>query len=89
MTLPLIHAYAEASQAERTQIGQIVEGEQLSNADLEQVCALIDRYNGIEYTRQRAADRIELAKARLNIFPAGEVRDALFALADYVVARNK
>ncbi|NCO51382.1 MAG: octaprenyl diphosphate synthase, partial [Deltaproteobacteria bacterium] len=67
----------------------IVEREQLSDADLDVVCALIDSYKGIEYTRRRAAERITLAKACLKDFPAGEVRDALFALADYVVARNK
>jgi len=89
MTLPLIHAYAEAGPAERAQIAEIVEREQLSDADLDVVCALIDSYKGIEYTRRRAAERITLAKACLKDFPASEVRDALFALADYVVARNK
>jgi octaprenyl-diphosphate synthase len=89
MTLPLIHAYAEATEAERAQIGAIVEREQLSDDDLNKVCALIDKYQGIEYTRQRAAERIALAKSSLKVFPAGEVRDALFALADYVVVRNK
>ncbi len=89
MTLPLIHAYAEADSAERDEIARIVEQDNLSDEDLEQVCVLIEKYDGIEFTRRRAAQRIELAKAQLDIFPAGEIRQALCILADYVVARNK
>ncbi len=89
MTLPLIHAYAEAETAEKEEIARIVELDKLSDADLDRVCDLIDKYDGIGFTRQRAAQRIELAKAQLDIFPPSEIRDALCTLADYVVARNK
>jgi len=89
MTLPLIQTYARASVSERSEIARIVDLDLLSEADLEQVCALIEKHQGIEYTRMRAAGRIQLAKAQLEIFPQSEVRDALFTLADYVVARNK
>jgi octaprenyl-diphosphate synthase len=89
MTLPLIYAYGQANPAERDEIARIVELDELSETDLERVCALIEAYNGIEYTRQRAAERIHLAKAQLEIFPDCEARDALFVLADYVVARSK
>lgn len=89
MTLPLIHAYAVADPAEREEIARIIEEDELSDADLERVCAMIDRYDGIKYTRDCAARRIELAKVQLEIFPPSEAREALYALADYVVARNK
>ncbi|MCF6178924.1 MAG: polyprenyl synthetase family protein [Geopsychrobacter sp.] len=89
MTLPLIQAYAKAAESERVEIARIVEEDELTEVDLERICALIDAYHGIDYTRMRAAERVELAKTQLEIFPAGEVRDALCILADYVVARNK
>ncbi len=89
MTLPLIHAYAEADAAEQAEIARIVDLDELSDEDLDIVCTLIEKYDGIEYTRQRAAERIEIGKALLDIFPKGEVHDALCTLADYVVARNK
>lgn len=89
MTLPLIHAYAAADATERLEISRIIELESLTDVDLDCVCELIQKYGGIEYTRQRATQRIELAKVQLEIFPVGEVRDALCDLADYVVARNK
>ncbi len=89
MTLPLIHTYAAADLSERDEIARIIGLEELSEADLDRVCGLIDKYAGIEYTRQRAVERIELAKAQLDIFADTEVRTALCILADYVVARNK
>jgi octaprenyl-diphosphate synthase len=89
MTLPLICAFAKSSAAEQDEVSRIVEAEELSAEDLNYVCALIDRHGGIAYTRQRAADRVMLAKQQLQIFPDCEARQALFDLADYVVTRNK
>ena len=89
MTLPLIHAYASCQQQERTEVARIVDAEELSNEDLEYVCRLIERYDGISYTREKAAERIDTAKKLLDIFPDSVAKDALCTLADYVVARNK
>ena len=89
MTLPLIHAYAQASAQERGEVARIVDAEELSAEDLDYVCKLIDRNEGIDYTRMRATERIEAAKKQLLVFPESEARQALFDLADYVVSRNK
>jgi octaprenyl-diphosphate synthase len=88
MTLPLIYSYSKADVKERDEIAQIVELDELSEADLDRACALIEKYEGIKYTRLRAAERIQLAKVQLDIFPDSEIRDALYSLADYVVARS-
>ncbi len=89
MTLPLIHTYSKADKNEQNEIAQIIEFEELSEVDLNRVCDLIEKYDGIEYTRLRASERIELAKVQLDIFPDNEIRNALCVLAGYVVARNK
>ena len=89
MTLPLIHAYANASTEERGQVARIVEAEELLPEDLDYVCRLIDANEGIAYTRLKARERIERAKGLLEIFPDCEARRALFTLADFVVSRNK
>ncbi len=89
MTLPLIYAYAACSDEERSEIARIVDAEDLSAEDLDYVCQLIDRYDGIRFTREKAAQRIDTAKRLLDIFPASAAKDALCTLADYVVARNK
>jgi octaprenyl-diphosphate synthase len=89
VTLPLIHALRCCSADERRQAEAIVSGDQLPQADLDMVIGLIERYDGIAYTRQRASELVESAKRQLAIFPAGPVRDALFEVADYVVRRSK
>ena len=89
MTLPLIHAYGKASKQERSEVSRIVEAEELKAADLDYVCTLIEEKGGITYTRNKALERIERAKAYLRGFSDSEARRALFQLADYVVTRSK
>jgi len=89
MTLPLIYAYAHADAAGKKEISRIIEGDDLSDSDLTYVCELIAATGGIEYTREKAAERVAAAKTQLAIFPEGDARSALFDLADYVVARKK
>lgn len=89
MTLPLIHAYANASSTEQKEVARIVEAEELSRVDLDYICDLIARKGGIEYTRNKALQRIDRAKQQLVLFPDSVPRQALFRLADYVVTRNK
>ncbi len=89
MTLPLIQAYAQASTGERGEIARIIEAEELTGRDLDYICSLIERTGGIAYTRSKAQERIDKAKLHLQIFPDNEARQALFKVADFVVARNK
>lgn len=89
VTLPLIHALRGCGAEERARLAQIVAGEELPPAALEEVVALIDKYDGIGFTRRRARELVERAKGQLADFPDSQPRAALFALADYVVDRNK
>jgi len=89
MTLPLIHALRQCTPAERQEVAGIVEAEELDDAALARVTALIQRYQGIEYTRKRAADMVARAKSRLAAFASGRERDALDSVADYVLSRRK
>lgn len=89
MTLPLIQAYAAASDDQRREVARIVDADELSADDLDYICRLIDDKGGIEYTYVKARERIEKAKKLLEVFPDNEARRALFTLADFVVSRNK
>jgi len=89
MTLPLIHAYANATEQEQQEVSRIIEAEELTKEDLDYVCRLIDAKDGIQYTHTKASERIEKAKQQLALFADGEARQALYTLADYVVSRNK
>lgn len=89
VTLPLIHALRQCSDEERSRVENIVDQEELPQDDLDYVIALIDKYEGIRFTRERAAIFVEQAKARLEVFAAGPIKEALEILADYVVSRSK
>ena len=89
MTLPLIHALKRSSPEERSRVAEIVEQEDLPESDLAYVLALIDRYDGIDYTRRRAGELVMQSADYLRQFPDGVEKEALFELAEYVVSRRK
>jgi octaprenyl-diphosphate synthase len=89
VTLPLIHALRSCSNQERERLAEIVELEALSDEDLAYVVSLIDRYDGIGYTRQRARELVDKAKTHLAGFAEGPEKAALSELADYAVNRRK
>jgi len=89
MTLPLIETLRRCTPGERERVEEIVEQDEIEPADIDEIVALIGRYDAIDYTRKRAAELVEQAKRRLVVFPDNEARQALVELADYVVGRNK
>lgn len=88
MTLPLIEALRHCTAAERAMVEEIIEGDELAPESLKNVINLIHRYDGIGYTKARAGTLVEKAKSYLQVFEAGEARDALETVADYVVSRT-
>ncbi len=89
VTLPLIHALQKCSESERRRVEKIVEQEDLGDEELGFVLSLINRCDGIGYTRRRALQIVEGAKEKLVLFPEGDEKAALCELADYVVERRK
>jgi octaprenyl-diphosphate synthase len=89
MTLPLIEALRRCSAEERSRVAEIIEQDELADGDVAEVVALIEAHNGIEYTRSRAQTLIDRAKGHLVSFPDGPAKEALYAVADYVVRRRK
>ncbi len=88
VTLPLIQAVRRCTDEERQRVEAIVEQEDLPQEDLVYVVGLIDTYDGIQFTRERAAAFVAQAKTRLEIFKDGPIKEALCILADYVVSRS-
>jgi geranylgeranyl pyrophosphate synthase len=52
------------------------------------VVEIIDRYQGVRYTWEKAKGYIERAKRDLHFFPNSREKDALQALAEYVLERK-
>lgn len=88
VTMPLIKAFRDSDDVEKELIKKAIEADELLEGDLKKIFSVIKKYEGIEYTLESAASRIECAKAALEIFEPSVYRDALMAVADNVIDRR-
>jgi octaprenyl-diphosphate synthase len=88
MTLPLIHALAQANDGDKKRMTSIIQDENLSIEDFKNLIELLEKYDGIAYTKKRAASYVEKAKDVLSIFEPSETKATLIDIADYAVART-
>lgn len=88
LTLPLIHLLARCGDTDAGRVRDILSGEKLGRDDLEYILGLMEEHGSIRYAVDRAKGLIEGAKGRLSVFPPSPHKDALFAVADYVVERE-
>ncbi|MFO1518196.1 MAG: polyprenyl synthetase family protein [bacterium] len=89
LTLPLIHAIRHCEPEERNLIRQTLQNPSARQEDLSRVLSIIDRYQGIKYTLQKAMECIQKAKGDLAPYPEGPAKTALLQLAEYIVERRK
>ncbi len=87
LTLPLIKAVAAADAEERAFWSRTIEKGRQEEADLAHALSLLEKHGAFAETREAALAYADRAKAALGSVPAGEMRDLLIDLADYVVAR--
>jgi len=65
----------------------VILSETLEDEDFRKVVSLVAAYGGIEYSMQQSLDYVRRGKERLTLFPDSPGKQALCALADYVVTR--
>jgi octaprenyl-diphosphate synthase len=87
LTLPVIRAVAEATEAERAFWVRTIEKGKQADGDLEEAMALLAKYDTLEQTRLEALRWGDTAKTAMATLPEHPLRDMLIDLADYVVAR--
>jgi len=88
VTLPLIYLMREANPEERGNLRSILQASAISDDDLTYVLGLMEKYNSVSEALGRAQSLSNEAKASLNLFPNKSSRQALAALADYVIQRE-
>jgi octaprenyl-diphosphate synthase len=88
VTLPVIIALQHASPDEAGLIYRFVRGDNRSSEVFQHIVALIQRYNGIEYTLREAERFVEQAELELQGFADNPVYDLLMELADFIVKRE-
>jgi octaprenyl-diphosphate synthase len=86
MTMPLIRTLKKCSPEEKALIEKGITGRNGDSAA--EIMALINRFDGIQYSLRRAGECIEEAKGFLEPFAPSEAKTALFAVAHYVVGRR-
>lgn len=82
LTAPVLYALEEKPYLEA-----LIEREFAQEGDLEQALALIKDSQGIERSRELAANHARLAVEHLSDLPMSESRQALTKLSDYVLSR--
>ncbi len=88
ITLPLISTLSHCDREEEAFIRHTVESDPITKEDFFRVAAIIERYDGIQYTFQKAKNYIERAIDHLRLFPGSREKEALCALANYVLKRR-
>jgi octaprenyl-diphosphate synthase len=88
LTLPVIYALKQADSADRQQMLKIIQNEKFSLEEFQLLIALMKEYGGIAYTEKKAMACVQKAKQALSIFEPSKIKDSLFDIADYVLART-
>jgi octaprenyl-diphosphate synthase len=84
-TLPIIHALAQATAADREAMLEIVTSDARQP---ERLHPFLTRYRAIEYTRASAKAFSERAKRRLDCLTPSAARETLSLMADFVINRS-
>ncbi len=87
LTLPVIKAVAAADATERDFWRRVIERGDQKDGDLEHAMGLLQSHGALEATRSEAIRWAGVAKSALSALPAGELRDLMHDIADYVVER--
>jgi len=89
MTLPLIHLLAEGNEVGERIVRDIIASRTTTDEQWSELLRALKDHRSIDYAYRRASEFAERAKKPLYVFPPSAERDALLALPDYVVSRDR
>ncbi len=87
-TLPLLLTIARTGPREREFWERVISRQEQTESDFRRARELILTAGALDATLEMAAGYADAAKVALEIFPEGELRDGLEALADFAVNRR-
>ncbi|MGQ4808398.1 Octaprenyl diphosphate synthase [Candidatus Entotheonellaceae bacterium PAL068K] len=88
ITLPIITVIKHAAPHETQTIADYLHSQKVSEADSQEILAILNKYNALQATMARAQKRIVQAKERLRDFVPSPAWHTLHTLADFVVSRD-
>ena len=89
VTLPIIYLRERGGEAAYALVRTVVGQRTVSPDEWREILRLLAEHRATELAFARAVEFAERAKACLAIFPPSRERDALMALPDYVLARDR
>jgi octaprenyl-diphosphate synthase len=90
VTLPLIHLLQHDSSGGGARIvREVIASRAVTQETWRELLHLLKEHASIDYAQRKAEDFAETAKKPLYAFPASAERDALLALPDYVLSRDR
>jgi octaprenyl-diphosphate synthase len=90
VTLPLIHLLQHETTGEASRIvREVIASREVTKETWHELLHLLKEHKSIDYAERKAEDFAETAKKPLYTFPASAERDALLALPDYVLSRDR
>jgi octaprenyl-diphosphate synthase len=89
MTLPVIYLLKCAGGRVHDLVETIVRERQVPPESWRELAQSLAEHRALDYAQQRAVEYGELAKRSLYAFPPSPERDALMALPDYVLSRDR
>ena len=89
MTLPLIHLLQQDEEVGARIIRDIIATRTVTPDRWEHLLRILKAHRSIDYAYRRAVEFAERAKKPLYAFPPSSERDALLALPDYVLSRDR
>jgi len=90
VTLPLHHLYHNSKNGLKQEIEQFIQNDKLTHKELDYILDRMREGKALEYTLQQAHKHMARAKEAIQTtsFPAPEYKDALLAVADYIIGRH-
>ncbi len=89
LTLPLIYLLREGAPEHRELIREIIRDDGFGGVHREKVQELVREYGTADRVLDKASDYARKAKGFLDDFASCEARDALMAIPDYIVERDR
>jgi octaprenyl-diphosphate synthase len=89
MTLPLIHLRDQGDTVGTKIVRDIIASRSATDAQWAELLRILKEHRSIDYAYRRAVEYAERAKKPLYAFPPSSERDALLALPDYVLSRDR
>jgi octaprenyl-diphosphate synthase len=89
ITLPLIHALAQAPPQKKQHIVGIVKSDKKTSAEIAEVVNFVSEYGGLEYAMIMMNQYRDKALAILDVYPESEVKNSLKEFIYYTTERKK